>query len=376
LTVIASEEMSTAEKEMQQRLNDGVLLVIVGAGASYDCLPERELDRTTINGPGLPPRSACDVRPPLTKDLVQAGEFYNKLVVRYPQCRPVVDDLRRRLRTTQQRSLTLIRSHITAMCFYLRDLLWASTDYMLSADLTGGVTNYTTLVRRLRQWATSMNRHVCFVSFNYDLLLDYACRDDWGLNPLNLASYVSDPYTTLIKPHGSVHWAWPLASQSGTVGSADADAAAIAAGSPVVPPGTPIRVDTTPGHRPSRLVNCPVTVPALAFPMPAKTESDLVWPPEQQTFVDALQGRVRRLLIIGWRAAEPEFVGRLQQIVMCPARVLIASGGPSAKDDAQETSDNLKLLDRAEDRTHDGFSGLFDDQGLAWLLEDIQWPRP
>lgn len=57
-----------------------------------------------------------------------------------------------------------------------------------------------------------------------------------------------------------------------------------------------------------------MTIPALALPMPAKTECELIWPAEQANFFSSLQGRVRRLLIIGWRAAEPEFVARLQRM--------------------------------------------------------------
>lgn len=264
-----SGDMVAEADETRERLDNGVLLVIVGAGASYDCLPDDQLRHSDTQTERLVRRPATAVRPPLTKDLVERGAFSNELVVRYPQCRPVVDELRRRLRQPSTdgldsaealpvlqswASLTLeqalhdyeqqavndpaVHSHITAFRFYLRDLLWASTDYMLSADITGGVTNSTSLVRELRRWAMSMNRHVCIVSFNYDLLLDQACHDHWGLNPFNLDTYVSDPYTTLMKPHGSVQWAWHLPNQPQDVEPRIAPLHAITAGRPAIPEGS------------------------------------------------------------------------------------------------------------------------------------------
>ena len=48
---------------------------------------------------------------------------------------------------------------------------------------------------------------MCFVSFNYDVLIEHACKATWNLNFHDLPSYCGkDPYAALAKPHGSALW--------------------------------------------------------------------------------------------------------------------------------------------------------------------------
>ncbi len=211
-----------------------VLLVVLGAGASFDCvLPSplvksgrREL-RPAGSAEDLEQLEYWDCRPPLTKDLVKPGPLVNRMIARYPACRPVIDDLRQRLGSphgelelTLERALRdyqsqaerdpVLERHMLATRFFLRDYLWACTKYMISDDLTGGVTNYDTLVRLVYRWAFDTHSHVCFVDFNYDLLLEEACQSHWRFDGRDPDSYVGHPRVSIVKPHGSIQWSFPL----------------------------------------------------------------------------------------------------------------------------------------------------------------------
>ena len=76
-----------------------------------------------------------------------------------------------------------LKRHLVAMSMYCRDGLRLATEVTLSPAISGGVTTYTSLVSRLRPWAKQTSAHVCFVNFNYDLLLETACMNwQWGFD--------------------------------------------------------------------------------------------------------------------------------------------------------------------------------------------------
>jgi hypothetical protein len=69
------------------------------------------------------------------------------------------------------------------------------------------VTNYTALIQAIERWRQDRSEKMCLITFNYDTLLDRACRSVLPGFPLDsVESYVSDPRYKLIKLHGSVDW--------------------------------------------------------------------------------------------------------------------------------------------------------------------------
>src|SRR5262249_32814330 len=149
----------------------------------------RTLGPPEIGVEGLPTVAYAEYRPPLTQGLVTEGGLTGITLDRYQACRPLVDYLRRQLSQAEQpltlehalhsyeehaRTAPMIKRHITAFRFYLRDLLWSCTDYIDAPELVAGVTNYVTLVRRLTHWAGRRLACICYVSFNFDLLLEKA----------------------------------------------------------------------------------------------------------------------------------------------------------------------------------------------------------
>ena len=313
------------------------LLVILGAGASFDCLPS-------------PGRQG--ITPPLTKDLAWGDSV---LVSHYPMVRPLLGDLRTRLRSASRggEPLTLenglseylerrefdvnVPRHVAAMRFYLRDLLWNATNAVMAE--TGGITNYTAFVTSCIHWALRTQSHVCFVSFNYDPLLEIALQDHGRPLLGAVTPFAGSQHASVIKPHGSVLWAW---SQSGFVASRNINnpkAQAIQAGEPKT-------------DRHSRIFSSDVpqdvvtlddglmtpAIPALALPMANKSE--LVWPKEQETFflTELPRGAFGRVLTIGWRAAEPHFTHLLDHLIVPRAKYVIVGGND---DDARETFSNF-----------------------------------
>lgn len=364
-----------------------VLLVVVGAGASYDCLGEVWQGSRQITVRPDVVRTASDVRPPLTKDLARPCLLYNELALRYPAARPLIDEIRERLGEKGDATLTLeqalaeyqarrasdpaIGKHLMAMRFYLRDLIAEATKAACCADMSGGLTNYQTLVRRCRRWAMGDDRHVCFVSFNYDTLLDQACQDVWGLRIKDLDSYTADAKCSLLKPHGSIAWAWQL--EDARVGSFGSDRAKFA-----IERGEP---EDTNGLRPLSATPDdmlgPVQIPALALPMAGK--SGFVWPSDQEAHFRSLQSHVRRVLTIGWRGAEPHFTELLRDKIMARARINLVHGGPHNDQDVRYEKGELAYsISNTTDLQvfGNGFTHYLGSTALDRLLEPIAWPGP
>jgi len=345
------------------------LLVIVGAGASAGCLPEQ-----------------MGARPPLTKDLATRAPLSNRLAVRYEQVQPLLDELRERPtvegpETARAATVTLeealrqylerrtyddnIARHVAAMRFYLRDLIWESTGAALEAD--GGMTAYTRLVRRCYDWAARNNSHVCFVNFNYDPMLEIACAPH-GLDRTTEAGYTSNPRLSVLKPHGSVLWAWrhPLVSPATGWNGDDAVRESIRAGEPTQQPSGEIAMRLQPPAFISEPGQSWVPLPALALPVTGK--GAFVWPPRHEAFFRAFHGRFGRVLTIGWQGAEEHFIPLLQPVVANGAQVLVVTGGNDAEQAEEDGHVVIANLGELAGRTRGGiFAGGFMNLGVEEL---------
>jgi hypothetical protein len=91
-----------------------VLLVVIGAGASFDSMPRDVNTDNTVSAAGLGHHTYGIVRPPLTKDLAREQTFYNHLVSKYPESGPLMDFLRRALVATRDGQPALTLEHALA----------------------------------------------------------------------------------------------------------------------------------------------------------------------------------------------------------------------------------------------------------------------
>lgn len=370
-----------------------VLLAVFGAGASHGCLstPPGPTERVTKAVDSSAKETTFEsARPPLTQGLFRQDTYAAAILAQYPAALPVVEAVRRRIERAGDGSPTVsferalaeyeeradhdpqAKRHLAAMRFYLRDLLAACSDLMRSPSLGGGLTNHVGIVRDLHTWAMKTGDHACLTSFNYDIILESACKAVYGFRAEAFDHYTSNSALSVLKPHGSVLWEWPLRGLSVRGDLAAAARATI---------DQSVDTDLDLGEiRPARWpyasdaeVSRPraLALPALALPVDSKSE--LVWPTDQAELFDRLQGRISKLLIVGWRAVEDHFLSTMDTLAG-RAKVVIVTGGPNAPGEAQEIRE--RLWARVTDNTSDvriatkGFEGFARTSLLDWLLED------
>lgn len=159
-----------------------MLMVVFGAGASYDSWPSGTPDKL--------PRDKQVYRPPLAKELFLPYPEFRKISAKYPLCQTIIPYLE------SQENIEAIlerfrdeaghddqrRHQLVATQFYIRDLIAACQGNWHQTTL--GVTNYRTLVDQSRAFL-----HVCFVTFNYDTLLEDALSGIGYSSPPSIRTY-------------------------------------------------------------------------------------------------------------------------------------------------------------------------------------------
>src|SRR5262245_59609321 len=156
-----------------------MILVIFGAGASYDSVPSKPASQTELWGRKLLPN-----RPPLANDLFSDIDVVTGALRRFPECYPIVpylqdipdnqtietvlENLRSESETdvVRKRQLAAIRCYLP---FVIRDFegRWL--------EVHNGITNYVTLLDQVRR-AHRTEEPVCIVTFNYDCMIEDALR--------------------------------------------------------------------------------------------------------------------------------------------------------------------------------------------------------
>jgi hypothetical protein len=182
----------------QQRQPKLLTVVVLGAGASFDCASD-EVERNTLR------------QPPLAKELFEkrfAGVLHH-----YPHAEDVAPALRDATASGAVALETYLRDHLrdaadrhdrwryVSVPLYLQHLMWwISQDgtYTTHAD------NYSRLIR-----ATLQLQRVIFVTLNYDTLFDERLFRYSPLGLSDMYSYVAGHGRRnwmLVKLHGSVNW--------------------------------------------------------------------------------------------------------------------------------------------------------------------------
>ena len=75
------------------------MLVILGAGASHDCLPSTIRPITNVGSPWNFGITVEDIRPPLTQQLAKQGKLTNLFTSRWQSARPIIARLRETLQS-------------------------------------------------------------------------------------------------------------------------------------------------------------------------------------------------------------------------------------------------------------------------------------
>jgi hypothetical protein len=192
------------------------LLVILGAGASHDCVSDY-VERHD------------EFRPPLVEELFEARESYSRILHRYPLAEQAAADIRPALRGDAVGIETFLRETLRdsehehyrrqywAIPLYLQDLFFeiGMWDHTRRRGFTAQPDSYDRLVN-----AAMQVDEVTFVTLNYDDLLD---RRVFIHGPLeSVDSYLGRGRKwALIKLHGSVNWGRRVRNAPATVAPTD-----------------------------------------------------------------------------------------------------------------------------------------------------------
>ena len=275
-------------------------MVIFGAGASYDSLGDKT--------PRLAKRAAYDdIRPPQAKELFEMRGPFGPAIVEYSQFRQLIPRLR--ATTNIEHELEILRSEqegdpqryvqLHAIRYYLRRIItvcsqsWANESY--------GVTNYGHLLERIRHWQVSSREPVAFVTFNYDTLLEDACRDVFGFKAENMESYISNAAYKIFKPHGSINWV-RIVDNDLELGPESMEQRLIGLGKSLrLRPGQHVQLSQP-------VMNGRFTFPAIAIPVETKSESEFEFPDSHLRELRECVAQTTKLLMIGWRGTEQHFL--------------------------------------------------------------------
>jgi hypothetical protein len=302
-----------------------MLMVIFGAGASYDSSPDFPPPLPPSLGgyapgfpaPYIPPNPREFWRPPLASQLfLDPNGVFGDIVEKYYKLLPILPQLRR---PSNDRSVEEEleswqaeasedperKRQLFSVRYYLHDLLLRVTKEWLKA--TSNVTNYVTLIDQIRHLSKA-GEAVCLVTFNYDLILDQALLS-FDYKPKDPEDFLfAHPNLRLFKPHGSVNWARYVDVPSNTRLGIEQ---LIEQADRIKLSDKYLQADPTDPRQMSSLKE-PV-VPAIAIPVQTKTEDTFEWPQSHRVALEQQLPSVTKILIIGWQAKEAHFLKLLRE---------------------------------------------------------------
>ena len=203
---------------VQLELRWDVLLVIFGAGASFDSVPHLAPDGNSLRPISYAvPRTVQDMnRPPLASQLFENRPEFVRAMEAFPDCKAIVPLLRGTVPVEQQLAVLeqqaqgypARRRQLVAIRFYLHTVLWHCTKNWHSQHKS--ITNYATFLDAIERWRYENKEKVCVVTFNYDTMIEQAMEQVLRLEFEHFGRYVSHPLYQLIKLHGSIDWGLEL----------------------------------------------------------------------------------------------------------------------------------------------------------------------
>jgi len=190
-----------------------MLMVVFGAGASYDSVPAHPASRAIASMPS-DEFSGWSDRLPLANQLFENRREFAEDMAHFPQSRPIIPyllpnqdgiSLERVLQKLQDEAAEHPARYrqLAAIRYYLQVML-QRCEQRWTERAPGGISNQITLLDQIERWRKP-GEQVCIVTFNYDLMLETALSA-LGIPIKTISDYVADDRYKLIKLHGSVTW--------------------------------------------------------------------------------------------------------------------------------------------------------------------------
>lgn len=307
-----------------------MLLVVFGAGASYDSVAARR----PMNDP---PQTLDNDRPPLACQLFDARPGFLQDLDLFPECKSIVQELRisrtggqfeevlQRLQSEGDRYPTR-HMQLAAVRFYLRSMLWRCEERWQSHHR--GVTNYINLLDQLNMWVPKPHP-IVLVTFNYDRMIEQALGQ-FDCSFKEISDYIRYPRFQLIKLHGSVNWGRRVTTSIPN---------AINRSNPSISGELIKRAPDLTFSNQYKILDHPDLVtdregiffPALALPVEKKVVFDC--PPAHVGALTQSLKNVRRILTIGWRGSETAFLDLLRDNLPHPVPLMVIAKDGRESDD-------------------------------------------
>lgn len=309
-----------------------MLMVIFGAGASYDSCP------TYRPGEGVPPLSppaAMNVehyRPPLANSLFDNRETFIQALDAFPQCMGIVPLLREvstrpgapsveiTLQRIWEQTETDPRGQqaLAAVQCYLHQAIGNCQRQW--AEVTRGVSNYLTLLREIEMTHRPAER-VSLITFNYDTLLEDALELR-GLKITGFQDYIRDDSVfRVFKLHGSINWArevdYGLPENVNPPYGQGVLHHLVEHANHIHVSDRFVFGDPAAG---SRNADQP-WFPAIAIPLERK--SQFVCPGQILMKLEAVLPSVTSIMVIGWRGTEDHFIRLLDEHLRPHVRIFV-----------------------------------------------------
>ncbi len=358
-----------------------MLLVIFGAGASYDSVPHfppPPPPTASQSNWALVPPSQMEVRelyrPPLANQLFDDRPIFVGALDRFGDCKALVPLLRRsgvvveqelgRIQDQAAKFPQRLRQ-LAAIRYYLHFALWECQRQWNEAHR--GVNNYVTLLDELERWRCEFSEAICFVTFNYDTMLEQAMQQYLRVPMNELKNYISMGGYLVIKPHGSVNWGREVDGIEPSNALNHQDVIDMAANLRI---SNRYRLVTS---HPMLSEEHTILFPAISIPLQNKDEFSC--PNEHIDVMRQTLPMVTKVITVGWRATEATFLHELASaLAEKKPDLMIVSGG---REGAAETYSNLVrsgVVFSTHTPIEDGFTGMTNalDKVGAFLHE---WPR-
>lgn len=286
-----------------------MILVIFGAGASYDSLASLP--------PGGPQYTANVSRPPLANELFSDREFFAEALSRFPDCHPIVPYLQSApAGHTIEHTLEILeleaetdperKRQMAAICYYLHMVIWECERQW--NGVTRGITNYVTLLDQLRRMRRP-EEPVCLVTFNYDRMIETALPSV-GVTIETISHYIAHDEFKLFKLHGSVDWARDIDTPEINVGNRNVWEVA----RQLIRMADQLTISTryrVVKERPIGASDGVAMFPAIAVPV--ETKRGYECPDDHLDCLRAYLPKITKVILIGWRGTEQPFLDLLKE---------------------------------------------------------------
>jgi len=241
------------------------------------------------------------------------------------------------LKNNKAKNNQKIYGQLIALIYYLADLF-----QQVSLKYYHPINNYKYLLQQIDHF---FKGKACFVSFNYDLLLERSIEEQTGSSFITLDNFITGNIK-VIKLHGSCNWVHNPVDIEETKEKYPTSESFFAAKAESIINNNE-RLEIYPTVKDisksqsynielnSKLQAWVATLPALALPL--NDEKNYVCPDNHISTLKQCIKEANKVLIIGWRAMDPFLIDNLEQYLPGNVPVAIVSGSKSK----QEVMPNL-----------------------------------